>query len=137
MTICDAYGCNDESGTQRTCIFTFPIDFKRKKLWIHKLNRATTNSEPSSYAKLCVRHFNFFISPKLVNDVGFENFRLRLKPDAVPTILISENRREEEPTCRPSARAISRKKLQQRLDQFGEQVDITAIYCGGWGYIKQ
>lgn len=98
MVNCAAYGFNVESGTHRISMFKFPKELKRRKLWIQRLNRGRTVTEdfvPSVHSKLCLKHFEdsqFLISPKLVKEVGYRNIRLRLKPDAVPTLFETPSR---------------------------------------------
>ena len=99
MTVCAVYGCNMDSIIHRISMFLFPKDLKRRKIWIQRLNRgqtATTNFIPKSHSKICLKHFDdnqFLISPKLAEAVGYKNFRLRLKSDAVPMVFDFKNRR--------------------------------------------
>ena len=99
MTVCAAYGCNMDSSIHRISMFLFPKDLKRRKIRIQRLNRgrtATTNFIPKSHSKICFKHLDesqFLISPKLAEVVGYKNFRLRLKSDAVPTVFDLKNRR--------------------------------------------
>ena len=68
--------------------FLFPKDLKRRKIWIQRLNRGR-NFIPKSHSKICFKHFDdnqFLISPKLAEAVGYRDFRLGLKSDAVPTV---------------------------------------------------
>ena len=91
--------CNMDSSIHRISMFLFPKDLERKKIWIQLLNRggtATTNFVPTSHSKICFKHFDdnqFLISPKIAQAVGYKNFRLRLKSDAVPTVFDFKNRR--------------------------------------------
>ena len=102
MTVCAAYGCNMDSSIHRIIVFLFPKDLKRRKIWTQLLNKgrtAKTNFIPKSHSKICFKHFDdnqFLISPKLAETVGYKNFRLRLKSDAVPTVFDFKNRRNGE-----------------------------------------
>ena len=88
-----------DSSIHRIIVFLFPKDLKRKKIWIQLLymgRTATTNFIPKSLSKIYFKHFDdnqFLISPKLAEAVGYKNFRLRLKSDAVPTVFDFKNRR--------------------------------------------
>ena len=123
MVNCAAYGCNVESGTHRMSMFKFPKELKRRKLWIQRLNRGrtvTTDFVPSVHSKLCLKHFEdsqFLISPKFAKEVGYKNFRLRLKPDAVPTLFETPGRKEigHKPKDRHSAMTISKKKIKHEV----------------------
>ena len=93
MGLCVAYGCNTESGIHRISMFTFPKDPKRRKLWIDRLNRGQTATKifaPNSHSKLCIKHFDdnqFIIHQTFAEQIGYGGVRrVRLKPDAVPTI---------------------------------------------------
>ena len=94
----------------------FPNDLKRRKIWIQHLNRgrtATTNFVPTSHWKICLKHFednNFLISPKLAGVVGYKNFRLWLKSEAVPTVFDIKNRRNGGLKGRNSAKSIAKNK---------------------------
>ena len=120
MGLCVAYGCNTESGVHRISMFTFPKDPKRRKLWIDRLNRgqsATKSFAPNSHSKLCIKHFDdnqFIIHPTFAEQIGYGGVRrVRLKPDAVPTIF--EKPKKPAPKERLSAAAILRKKMKQEL----------------------
>ena len=120
MGLCVAYGCNTESGIHRISMFTFPKDPKRRKLWIDRLNRgqtATKTFAPNSHSKLCIKHFDdnqFIIHPTFAEQEGYGGVRrVRLKPDAVPTIF--EKPKKTAPKERPSATAILGKKKRQEI----------------------
>ena len=121
MTACAAYGCNKDSSIHRISMFLFPKDLKRRKIWIQRLNRgrtATTNFIPKSHLKICFKHFDdnlFLISPKLVEAVGYKNFRLRLKADSVPTVFVFKNRRNGGLKGRNSEKSIAKKKVQHEV----------------------
>ena len=97
MTVCAAYGLNMDSSIYRISMFLFPKDLKRRKIRIQCLNRewtTTTNFIPKSHLKICFKYFDdnqFLISPKLEEAVGYKNFRLRLKSDALPTVFDFKN----------------------------------------------
>ena len=88
-----------DSSIDRISKFFISKRSKKEKIWIQCLNRArtaTTNFIPKSHSKICFKHFDdnqFLISPKLAEAVGYKNFRLRLKSDAVPTVFDFKNRR--------------------------------------------
>lgn len=120
MGLCVAYGCNTESGVHNISMFRFPRDPKRRKLWIDRLNRgqtATKKFEPNSHSKLCMKHFDenqFVINPKFAEQIGYGGvMRVRLKPDAVPTIF--EQPKKTPAKERPSATAIFGKKMRQEI----------------------
>lgn len=120
MGLCVAYGCNTESGVHRISMFTFPKDPKRRKLWIDRLNRgqsATKTFAPNSHSKLCIKHFDdnqFIIHPTFAEQIGYGGVRrVRLKPDAVPTIF--EKPKKPAPKERLSAAAILGKKKKQEI----------------------
>ena len=118
-----AHGCATQSGTHRISLFQFPTDQKIRKCWIDRLNRgktATTKFVPSKHSKICMKHFDdsqFLISPKFAESIGFgQVFRVRLKPDAVPTIF--DNPRKKSSKERNSALAISKKKMKHEVGSF-------------------
>ena len=79
---------------------------------------ATMNFIPKSHSKICFKHFDdnlFLISPKLVKAVGYNNFRLRLKSDSVPTVFIFKNRRNGGLKGRNSEKLIAKKKVQHEV----------------------
>ena len=96
-------------------------DLKRRKIWIQRLNRgqtATTNFIPKSHSKFCFKNFDdnqFLISPKLAEAVGYKNFRLRLKSDAMPTVFHFKNRRNGGLKGRNSEKSIAKKKVQHEV----------------------
>ena len=112
-------GSTSNRYTHRISMFKFPKELKRRKLWIQRLNQGrtvTTDFVPSVRFKLCLKHFEdsqFLISPKLAKEVGYRNFRLRLKADAVLTLLETLSQKEigHKPKDRHSAMAISKKKI--------------------------
>ena len=57
----------------------------------------------------------FLFSPKLVEAVGYKNFRRRLKSNAVPTVFDFKNRRNGGLKGRNSDKSIARKKVQHEL----------------------
>ena len=97
-------------------MFLFPKVLKRRKTWLQRLNKGQTvtmNFVPKSHLKICFKHFddnNFLISPKLVEAVGYKNFRLQLKSEAVPTVSDFKNRRNEGLKGRNSAKLITKKQ---------------------------
>ena len=119
MVLCAAYGCNSRSGVDRVSFFRFPKDVGLRKVWIQRLNRgesATKSFAPKYHHRLCSKHFDdssFIISPKFAQEIGYrENFILRLKEDAVPSIFVNAEGREKRPAPaeRRSASAILEKK---------------------------
>ena len=67
-----------------------------------------------SHSKICFSHFDdnqFLISPKLAEAVGYKNFRLRLKSDAVQTVFDFKNRRNGGLKGRNSEKSIAKKKF--------------------------
>ena len=70
--------------------------------------------------QIVFEHFedsHFLISPKFAKEVGYKNFRLRLKPDAVPTLFETPGRKEigHKPKDRHSAMTISKKKIKHEV----------------------
>ena len=63
---------------------------------------------------------NFLISPKLAGVVGYKNFRLWLKSEAVPTVFDFKNRRNGGLKGRNSAKSIAKnkKKVQHEVCRF-------------------
>ena len=124
MVLCAAYGCNTDSTVHRISLFNFPkkeTDHLRRQAWINRLNRgqsATKKFAPNQHSKLCAKHFEenqFLISKRFAEEIGFnEEFRLRLKPDAVPTIFEGRNQKSVGKE-RPSAAAILGKRLKQEV----------------------
>ena len=105
-------------------MFLFQRDLKRRKIPIQRLNRgrtATTNFIPKSHSKICFKHFDdnqFLISPKLAEAVDYKNFRLRLKSDAVPTVLDFKNRRNGGLKGRNSKKSIAKNKVQHEVGPY-------------------
>ena len=126
MVLCAAYGCNTDSKVHRISMLGFPkneSDNSRRQAWINRLNRgqsATKKFAPNQHSKLFAKHFdeNQFRRSKLfAEEIGFkEDFRLSLKPDAVPTIFESPNQKSSNKE-RPSAAAILGKMLKHELKQ--------------------
>ena len=110
-----------DSRIQRISMFLFPKDLKRRKIRIQRLNggrTATTNFIPKSHLKICFKHFDdnqFLISLKLAQAVGYKNFRLRLKSDAVPTVFDFKNQRNGGLKGRNFEKSIAKKKVQHVL----------------------
>ena len=102
-------------------MFLFPKDLKRRKYGFNVLNRgraATTNFIPKSHSKICFKHFDdnqFLISPKIAEAVGYKNFRLRLKSDAMPTVFDYKNRRNGGLKGRNFEKLIAKKKVQHEV----------------------
>ena len=102
-------------------MFFFPKDLKRRKIRIQRLNMgrtAPTNFIPKSHSKIRFKHFDdnqFLISPKLAEAVGYMNFRLRFKSDAVPTVFDFKNRRNGGLKGRNSEKSIAKKKVQHEV----------------------
>lgn len=134
MVLCVAYGCNTESGVHRISMFKFPVDSKRRKVWIDKLNRgqtATKKFAPNTHSKLCIKHFDdkqFVINPSFAEQIGYGGMRrVRLKPDAVPSIF--DNPKKTRPTKeRSSAVAILGKKMKQEVGTVVETSSYSVFY---------
>ena len=129
MVLCAAYGCDTDSKTHKISMYSFPkkeTDNSRRQVWINRLNRgqsATKKFAPNKYSKLCAKHFEesqFKISRVFAEQIGFsEDFRLYLKPDAVPTIFENPNQKTTSKE-RTSAAAIMGKRLIHELKQVCE-----------------
>lgn len=133
MVLCAAYGCNTDSKVHRISMFGFPKkenDNLRRQAWINRLNRgqsATKKFAPTQHSKLCAKHFEedqFRRSKSFAEEIGFKDFRLHLKPDAVPTIFENPNQKKASKE-RPSAAAIFDKRLKNEVC---EMVFISITY---------
>ena len=109
-----------DSSIHRISMFLFPKDLKRRKIWIQRLNKgqtATTNFIPKGHSKFCFKHFDdnqFLISPKLAEAVGYKNFRLWLKSDAMPTVFDFKNPRNGGLKGRNFEKSIAKMKFNMR-----------------------
>lgn len=111
MKFCCAYGCNNSGSLPGISFFQFPKDDKRKKEWTCRINR--DNFQPSSSSVLCSDHFSrdsYTYDQGLLRRLGVnsESYRLRLKPDAVPTIFEHKPQKQE----RSSAAVTKRRKIE-------------------------
>ena len=92
MAYCVAYGCKSKLFKGCGIIFLkFPKDKPRRKQWIHYCKHADF-TQASLASTLCSKHFSseqYEKDPLQLAKFGYENARPRLKPDAVPGILIS------------------------------------------------
>ena len=112
MVLCAAYGCNSRSDKGvKVSFHQFPKDEKVRKQWIDRLNRggsAFQKFKPTHH-KLCGKHFEEDqFERNFANKIGCEEeFRKRLKSDAIPTIFPNEHKQQE----RRSAAKIQDKRL--------------------------
>ena len=90
MVYCAAYECNNTSNKGRkkngVHFFSFPKNKKIKSLWLNKIKRIHFNPDKQHSSKLCSDHFHpssFTRNPTICQQL---NYKLYLKPDAVPTL---------------------------------------------------
>lgn len=94
MVACAVNNCRVKSG-QGFAMFKFPDsekDSERRKQWIDSIKLVKIDYEPTSFARVCERHFQndqFVVDPSLAVSIGFQQKKLRLKENAVPTIFTS------------------------------------------------
>ena len=121
MTVCAVYGYNMDSIIHRINYVFISKRSKKEKIWIQCFKQgttATTNFIPKSHSKICFKHFDhnqFLISPKLAEAVGYKNFRLRLKSDAMPMVFDFKNRRNGGLKGRHFEKSIAKKKVQHEV----------------------
>ncbi|KAK3107158.1 hypothetical protein FSP39_008328 [Pinctada imbricata] len=97
MVMCSAFNCNTRPG-QGLAMFHYPKDPRLRKLWIEKLKRK--NFSPSNHGKLCEKHFvetDFVVSREFAKSIGFDQKKLRLKDDAVPSIFALPEQQKKTP----------------------------------------
>ena len=109
-----------DSSIHRISVFLFPKDLKRRNM--DSTVKQGTDCNNEFYFKessdICFKHFDdnqFLISPKLAKAVGYKNFRLRLKSDAVLTVFDLKNRRNGGLKGRNFEKSIARKKVQHEV----------------------
>ena len=81
MVGCSAYNCTGKGKS----LFLFPENPQLRKQWVRNTKRA--NFRPSATSRLCQDHFKpicFERNPEMMELTGVY-FKLKLKPDAVPT----------------------------------------------------
>ena len=88
MPTCAVVGCYSGKSKENACqAFNFPDCEKTCKVWLERLNRK--NYKVTKNSRVCIRHFapDAFIDTKQnVDDRGRKRNRLRLKPQAFPTL---------------------------------------------------
>ena len=88
MPTCAVFGCYSGKSKENACqAFNFPDCEKTCKEWLERLNRKGYKVTKNS--RVCIRHFapEAFIDQKQnVDDRGRKRNRLRLKPQAFPTL---------------------------------------------------
>ena len=90
MVLCAVATCNVRSGRDKdVAFFGFPESPNLRKAWIWKCGRK--GFKPSKHAKVCEAHFvdsDFIVSRSFADSLNFcQKLRLRLKPDAIPSII--------------------------------------------------
>lgn len=106
MVICAVVSCkNNPDNTVGVSFHRFPNAQKKKDLyskWIHAVNRVNPVSTSSTIDKLwtpnyhsvvCSEHFtpdSFTKNPCIVDSMNLTGFRVRLKPDAYPSLLLGQ-----------------------------------------------
>ena len=90
MVFCAVATCNVRSGRDKdVAFFGFPESPNLRKAWIWKCGRK--GLKPSKHAKVCEAHFvdsDFIVSRSFADSLNFcQKLRLRLKPDAIPSII--------------------------------------------------
>lgn len=106
MVICAVVSCkNNPENTVGASFHRFPNAEKKKELyskWIHAVNRVNPVSTSSTIDKLwtpnyhsvvCSVHFtsdSFTKNPCIVDSMNLSGFRVRLKPDAFPSLLLGQ-----------------------------------------------
>ena len=103
MVYCAALGCNNQAQKGNGLIFfSFPKDSNLRKVWTHYSKRWKFVPGPSH--RLCSAHFSkdsFAQDPLGMAELGvYGKFQARLKPDAVPSIPLSQQRGERWPMPR-------------------------------------
>ena len=118
MVYCLATHCKSSHGENKG-FFLFPSDPHRRKLWVTKVNRQGFKPgqlwKPSQHSRLCSDHFEdsaFVVPPKMALSMGFDIKRLRLKPDAIPTIF---TRHDPEPVPNPHRYGAFKKRRKMEV----------------------
>ena len=88
--MCAVATCSTRSGRDKgVCMFRFPKDSKLKQTWFIKCRRK--NYIVNEHSRVCEKHFDdsdFVVSRAFAASLGYNmNFRLQLKPDAVPVTI--------------------------------------------------
>ena len=102
--------CTNTQFTKDVSFFRFPDEkkeSKRHKLWLQFVHRHRPTFKPSKYSTVCSVHFEddcFTTSKEVAKEVGK---RLRLKPDAVPTVDAANEPQEEQTLSRTARERVS------------------------------
>ena len=85
---CVAAGCSN-TNKDGFSLLLFPKDANLRKKWADQVKRTRANWMPTDHSVLCSKHFEdscFEDSTRLSEAMGMKKMKLRLKPNAVPTI---------------------------------------------------
>lgn len=121
MVACAVINCTVRSG-QGFAMFKFPDperDSERRKQWVDSIKLMKVDYKPTPFARVCERHFQndqFVVDPSLAESIGFQQKKLRLKDNAVPTVFTpydSEDKvsKQRNGVKRPKRRPRKRKKV--------------------------
>ena len=122
MVIFAVATCDSRSGRDKVAFFSFPKNKELRRIWIFKCKRKYYS--PSEDAKICEKHFTdsyFVMSSSFAASVEFNGkLRLKLKPDAVSTIIPE-----------PKTVLVKKKKSPQKSKAIAKRrhIEVSAVSC--------
>ncbi|XP_065102179.2 uncharacterized protein [Paramisgurnus dabryanus] len=115
MVGCTVLGCSNRS-EKGVRMYGFPTDTERRKKWLVEVNRSGQDlniTKDYNNKKICEAHF------EADQFVKTRRAKIRLKPDAVPTLFgrcaVVKKRREIAPQCTPEPTKIDHVKQKQHI----------------------
>ncbi|XP_055065986.2 uncharacterized protein [Misgurnus anguillicaudatus] len=115
MVGCTVLGCSNRS-EKGVHMYGYPTDIERRKKWLAEVNRSGQDlniTKDYNNRKICEAHF------ETDQFVKTRRAKIRLKPDAVPTIFgpcaVVKKRREIAPQCTPEPTKIDHVKQKQHI----------------------
>nr|XP_055065987.1 fibrous sheath CABYR-binding protein-like isoform X2 [Misgurnus anguillicaudatus]XP_055065988.1 fibrous sheath CABYR-binding protein-like isoform X2 [Misgurnus anguillicaudatus]XP_055065989.1 fibrous sheath CABYR-binding protein-like isoform X2 [Misgurnus anguillicaudatus] len=115
MVGCTVLGCSNRS-EKGVHMYGYPTDTERRKKWLAEVNRSGQDlniTKDYNNRKICEAHF------ETDQFVKTRRAKIRLKPDAVPTIFgpcaVVKKRREIAPQCTPEPTKIDHVKQKQHI----------------------